>query len=75
MEYTNSRMRELILEYVHSQRDRKILYRRLIDDITFAEMSREFHLSEDQLKKIVYREQKVLFRHLNDTGQARKQHE
>lgn len=68
MEYTNSRMRELILDYVHSQRDRKILYRRLIDDITFDEMSREFHLSVDQLKKIVYREQKVLFRHLHDTG-------
>lgn len=68
MEYTNSRMRELILEYVHSQRNRKILYRRLIDDITFDEMSREFHLSVDQIKKIVYKEQKVLFRHLNDDG-------
>ena len=68
MEYTNSRMRELILEYVHSQRDRKIVYRKLIDDITFDEMSEEFHLSVSQLKKIVYREQRKLFTHLNDTG-------
>ena len=68
MEYTNSRMRDLILEYVHSQRDRKILYRKLIDDITFDEMSTEFHLSVSQLKKIVYREQRKLFHHLNDAG-------
>ena len=31
MEYKNSQVRELIAEYIHSERDRKILERRLID--------------------------------------------
>ena len=35
MEYTNSQIREIIGEYIHSERDRKIMERRLIDGITF----------------------------------------
>ena len=31
MEYSNSQIRDLIAEYVHSLRDRQVLCRRLID--------------------------------------------
>ena len=35
MEYTNSRIREIIGEWIHSERDRRLLERRLIDGVTF----------------------------------------
>ena len=62
MEYTNSQIRELIAEYIHSERDRKVLERRLIDGITFERLAEEFDLSVRQTKKIVYTCQVQIFR-------------
>lgn len=64
MEYTNSQIRGLIAEYIHSERDRRILERRLIDGITFDRLAEEFDMSVRQTKSIVYRAQEQLFRHL-----------
>jgi len=64
MEYTNSQMRALIEEYIHSERDRAILCRRLIDGICYEPLAEEFDLSVVQVKRIIYREQNRLFRHL-----------
>lgn len=62
-EYTNSQIRELIREYIHSERDRKILERRLIDGITFERLAEEFDMSPRQMKNIVHREENILFKH------------
>lgn len=64
MNYTNSQMRALILEHCHSLRDRRILESRLIDGLTFDALSAEYELSVRQVKNIVYRNEKILFRHL-----------
>ena len=64
MEYTNSRILELIGEYIHSDRDRGILARRLIDGITFEKLAEENELSVSQVKRIVWKNTKILFRHL-----------
>ena len=64
MNYTNSQMRMLIEEYIHSERDRRILSRRLIDGITFERLAEEFDMSDKQVKRIVYKLQEQLFRHL-----------
>ena len=64
MEYTNSRIREVIAEYIHSERDRRILERRLIDGLTFERLAEEFDMSARQTKNIVYKLQAQLFRHL-----------
>lgn len=64
MEYTNSRIRELIAEYIHSERDRQILVRRLVDGITFERLAEEFEMSDKQIKRIVYKLQEQLFNHL-----------
>ena len=64
MEYTNSRIREIIAEYIHSERDRRILERRLIDGITFEKLAEEFDLSVRTTKAIVYRCQVEVFRHV-----------
>ena len=64
MEYTNSQIKELILEHIHSARDRKLLYRRLVDGITFEKLAEEFQLSDRQVKTIVYKGETTLFKHL-----------
>ena len=63
-EYTNSEIRMLIAEYIHSERDREILCRRLIDGLTFEKLAEEFDLSVRCTKTIVYRGQDKVFRHL-----------
>ena len=64
MDYSNSRIREIIAEYVHSERDRRILERRLIDGITFERLAEEFDMSDRQVRRIVYKLQEQLFAHL-----------
>ena len=64
MNYTNSQARELIAEYIHSERDRNILCRRLIDGITFERIAEEFDMSPCQIRNIVYKNEKILFSHI-----------
>ena len=63
-EYTNSQISHLIDEYIHSERDRKILKRRLIDGLTYERLAEEFDLSVRQTKKIVYKCEEILFYHI-----------
>ena len=63
-EYTNSEIRDLIREHLHSERDRKLLFRRLVDGITFEKLSEEFGLSPKQTRNIVHKCESVLFKHL-----------
>ena len=64
MEYTNSQIREIIGEWIHSERDRRLLERRLIDGVTFERLAEEFDMSERQIRRIVYKLQEQLFKHL-----------
>lgn len=61
---TNSEIERLIDEYIHSERDRKILKRRLIDGICFEPLADEFDMSVRHMKTIVYKAQRTLFKHL-----------
>ena len=65
IEYTNSQIRALIDEHIHSERDRLILKRRLCDGIRFEALAEEFDLSTQRVKTIVYRAQDRLFRHVS----------
>jgi Mor family transcriptional regulator len=56
MEYTNSQVRDLIDEHIHSERDRQIMKRRMIDGVCFEPLAEEFDLSTVQVKRIVRRE-------------------
>ena len=64
MEYTNSRIREIIAEHIHSERDRKIMERRLVDGICFEPLAEEFDMSVRQIKNIVYKGSEKVFKHL-----------
>lgn len=59
--YTNSQMTVLIDEHIHSERDRRLLKRRLIDGICFEPLAEEFDLSVRHTKEIIYRAQEILF--------------
>lgn len=59
-----SQLSKLIDEWIFSERDRKILKRRLIDNICFEPLSEEFGLSVRQTKNIVYRSELKVFKHV-----------
>ncbi len=50
---SNSEIINLINEYIHSERDRQIMKRRLVDGICYEPLAEEFDLSTVQTKRIV----------------------
>ena len=64
MEYTNSQIRELIAEHIHSERDRAILLDRLVNGLTFEALAERHLMSERQIKTIVYKAEQILYKHL-----------
>lgn len=64
MEYTNSQIKALIAEHIHSERDRQILYRRLVDGVTFERLAEEFVMSPRQIRTIVHKQESILFKHI-----------
>ena len=65
-EYKNSDMQAAIDEYIHNERNREILKRRLCDGICYEPLAEEFNMSVSQVKQIVYRSQDRLFKHLEN---------
>ena len=64
MEYSNSRIREIIGEYIHDEKHRQLMERRLIDNVTIDRLSEEFDLSVSQVKRIIWKDSEIVFRHL-----------
>lgn len=60
----NSERCGLIDEYVHSERDRALMKRRLIDGICFEPLAEEFDLSVRQVKSIVYKAENRIFKNM-----------
>jgi DNA-directed RNA polymerase specialized sigma24 family protein len=61
---TNEDIERAIDSFIHSERDRRVLKRRLIDGICYEPLSEEFQLSVRQIKNIVYKAEQKLFKHL-----------
>jgi DNA-directed RNA polymerase specialized sigma24 family protein len=64
MEYSNSQISELIDEWIHSERDRAIMKRRLIDGLTHERLAEEFDMSVRQIKRIIYKNMDILSRYV-----------
>ena len=60
MQYTNSEIERKISEQIHSDRDRQLLRRRLIDGKTYDELSAEFYLSRRQVARIISKAKRIL---------------
>lgn len=52
----------LIDEWIFSERDRRLLKRRLLDGITYEKLAEEFDLSVRQVKTIVYKCEDKLYK-------------
>jgi hypothetical protein len=64
MEYSNSQIAVIIDEWIHSERDRTIMKRRLIDGVTFERLAEEFDMSVRQMKRIVYKSMDIISKHI-----------
>ena len=53
----------LIEQFVFNKRDRDLAYDRLIDGVTFDELTEKYHLSDSQVKVIVKRTREIVFSH------------
>ena len=63
MEYSNSRLREIVGEYIHDERARRILLRKYQDNITLERIAEEEDLSVSQVKRIIKKHYITVFRH------------
>lgn len=66
MRYSNSRLREIVGDFVHSERDRRIFLRKYEDDITLERIAEEEELSVSQIKRILKKHYIEVFRHFED---------
>ena len=64
IDISNSELSALIDEWISSERDRKILKRRLIDGVCYEPLAEEFGLSARQIKNIVYKSEEKLFKRI-----------
>jgi hypothetical protein len=67
-EYSRSDLERAIDEWIilrrHSERNRQILKRYLLDGICFEPLAEEYGMSVRQIQNIVYKTQEILFKHL-----------
>lgn len=61
---SRTELERLIEEWIHNERDRKILSRRLLDGVCYEPLAEEFGLSVRQIKNIVYKNEKKLFKRI-----------
>lgn len=63
-EYTNSSVARIIDEYIHSERDRAIIKRRLVDGVSIERLAEEFDRSPRAMQRKVAKLQEAVFLHL-----------
>ena len=61
IDMSRTQWESLIDEWIFSERDRKMLKRRLLDGICFEPLAEEFNLSVQQTKLVIYKAQNKLF--------------
>ena len=63
-EYTNTQISNVIDEYIHNERDRAILKRRFVDGVCYEPLAEEFDMSVAQVKRIIYKNENKIFKHI-----------
>ena len=61
---SNTMIETLIDEFVHVQLHREVLKARLIDGLKYDELAEKFNYSTRQMKRIVYKAEESLFKHI-----------
>ena len=65
MDYTNSRLREIVGEYVHDERARRVMLRKYQDNATLERIAEEEDLSVSQVKRIIKKHYISVFCHFS----------
>lgn len=60
-DYDNSPMRELIKEKIHKLRDRQVLFDRLCNELSYAEIEAKYNISKATVGRIIQKGKKRLF--------------
>ena len=63
-DYSRSEIEHTINEWILNEKYRGIMQRRLIDHITYERLAEEFEMSPCQIKRIVYKCEEKIFKHL-----------
>ena len=61
-DYPNSVLVGLISERIHKERDRYILFERLVQGLTYEKIAEMHDMSVAQIKRIVYKGETAIFR-------------
>jgi len=59
--YSNFRLREIVEEYIHSERDRQVLIEKYCNKKTIKQLADMFYLSETSIKNIIYNGAMIIF--------------
>jgi len=59
--YSNFRLREIVEEYIHSERDRRILIEKFCNRKTIEQIAEKYELSVSQVKRVITRDGIVVF--------------
>lgn len=59
--YSNSRLREIVEDYIHSERNRRILIDKYCDNKTMEQIAEIHELSVSQVKRIITRDGLIIF--------------
>lgn len=63
-DYSRTELNNTIDEWILNEKYRAILKRRLLDGICYEPLAEEFDMSVTQIKRIVYKGQEKVFKHL-----------
>ena len=64
MEYRNSQALEAINEWIHDQQHREILILRFVHGLTMEEIAEKVDMSDRQIKRIVKKNESIIFKHM-----------
>ena len=59
--YSNFRLREIVEEYIHSERDRQVLIEKYCNKKTIGQLADQFYLSETSIKNIISKGAEIIF--------------
>lgn len=62
--YSNTEIKNLIMEYIHDKTDRKMLYLKLVDGDTIGEIVGKVGLDEKTVWRRLHKGERELFSHL-----------
>ena len=64
-DFSNSQIDAAITEWIHSERDRRVLHYKLVDGYSYERIAELEDMSSKRIQQIVYSAEDRLFRHLD----------